>query len=97
VLAWLQPVTPTLVEVVEEPTRETSVADILMGAVGFVGFVLLAAAVVGLVVGAVFVYVKHGRRRAREQASFAQVVRLNLNQLESPEPQPPALTPSSRR
>lgn len=93
-LAWLQPVTPFLVEVVEEPTRETSVADILMGAVGFVGFVLLAAAVVGLVAGAVIVYYKHFRPRAREAASFAEVARLNLSQLEPPPA--PSLTPTNR-
>jgi hypothetical protein len=74
------------VEVVEEPTRETSVADILMGAVGFVGFVLIAAAVVGLLAGAVFVYFKHLRPRARDEATFAKVARLNLSTPEPPAP-----------
>jgi hypothetical protein len=53
-----QPLTPVIVRVVEPPTRETSVADILIGAVGFVGFVLLMAALVGLVLGGLFIAYK---------------------------------------
>lgn len=53
-----QPYTPIVVQVAEEPTRETTVADILLGAVGFVGVVLLAALVVGIVAGAAFYYVR---------------------------------------
>lgn len=92
--AWLQPITPIIVKVVDEPTRETSVADILMGAVGMVGFALLAAAVVGLLAGGILVYVKHLRRHAREEASFAGVARLNLNELERHAPAP--ATPATR-
>jgi hypothetical protein len=57
----LQPYTPIVVQVAEEPTRETTVADILLGAVGFVGVVLLAALVVGIVAGAVFYYLRKVR------------------------------------
>jgi uncharacterized protein YneF (UPF0154 family) len=56
-----QPYTPIVVQVAEEPTRETTVADILLGAVGFVGIVLLAALVVGIVAGAAFYYVRKRR------------------------------------
>lgn len=56
-------VNPIVVRVVEPPTKETSVADILMGAVGFVGFVLIAAFVVGLVAGGVFILVRKLRAR----------------------------------
>ena len=59
----LQPVTPVVVRVVEEPTRETSVADILLGAVGFVGFVLVAAAVVGILAGGLFILYRVWRAR----------------------------------
>jgi len=65
---WIQPqpITPTVVKIVDAPTRETSVADILMGAVGLVGFVLLAAALVGLVAGVVFFLVRRARVGRRE-------------------------------
>ena len=48
----------TVVQVVERPTREISVGDILLGSVGFVGTALLAALLVGLLAGAVFIFVK---------------------------------------
>ncbi len=56
-------VNPIIVRVVEPPTKETSVADILMGAVGFVGFVLIAAFAVGLVAGGLFILVRKLRAR----------------------------------
>lgn len=56
-------VSPVVVRVVEEPTRETSVADILMGAVGMVGIVLLAALVCGLVFGWIFFLFRKARTR----------------------------------
>jgi hypothetical protein len=55
------PMTPVVVRIVEAPTRETTVADILLGAVGFVGVVLLGAALVGLLAGAVFILVRRLR------------------------------------
>lgn len=48
-----QPV--TIVQVVEQPTQEISVADILLGSVGFVGMMLLGAMIVGLLAGAVLI------------------------------------------
>jgi hypothetical protein len=61
---WIQPqpVTPTVVKIIDAPTPETSVADILIGAVGLVGFVLLAAALVGLVAGVLFFLVRRASR-----------------------------------
>jgi hypothetical protein len=83
-----QPVTPVVVKVVDAPTPETSIADILIGSVGFVGFVLLAAAVVGLVAGSLFFMI----RRARGTGS-APVAGAGLN-LSSPQEQPPTATPT---
>jgi hypothetical protein len=86
----LQPVTPVVVKVVDAPSRETSVADILVGAAGFVGFVLLAAAVVGLVAGYLFFQFK----RVREAAGGAvdDSASLNLSAL----PNPPQSTTSKK-
>jgi len=80
-----QPVTPVVVKIVDAPSRETSVADILVGAAGFVGFVLLAAAVVGLVAGALFFLV----RRARGTGS-TPVAGSGLNLSSLPERPPPS-------
>jgi hypothetical protein len=66
------PMMPVVVRVVEVPTRETTVADILVGAVGFVGVVLLGAALVGLLAGALLILIRKllGRKDvATEQAN----------------------------
>ena len=68
-----------VVQVVEEPTRETSVADILLGAVGFVGFVLIAAAVVGLFAGGLFILFR--KWRARHSGPIDTSASLNLSSL----------------
>ena len=73
--------TPVIVRVVDEPTRETSVADILIGAVGLVGFVLLLAALVGLVAGVVFILMRN--RQARHQVpGEPSELALGLNSLD---------------
>jgi hypothetical protein len=75
--------TPLVVKVVEQPTRETTVADILLGAVGLVGAVLLAALVVGILVGGLFILLR--RLRGASLSSDAdQAYRLNLSSLDSP-------------
>ncbi len=57
---------PILVETVRQPpiTREITMGDVVVGAVGFVGVVMIAAAIAGLVVGLVVVLMKRSRDRA---------------------------------
>ena len=45
-------------------TREITMGDVVLGAVGFVGLVMIAAAVAGLLVGLVVVIRKRMRDRA---------------------------------
>jgi hypothetical protein len=52
---YAQPFTPIIVKVVEQPSKEISVADILMGSVGITGLFLLGAALLGFVLGAAFI------------------------------------------
>jgi hypothetical protein len=58
---------PIIVETVRQPpiTREITMGDVVLGAVGFVGLVMIAAAIAGLLVGAVVVL----RKRARDKAA----------------------------
>ena len=72
-----QPV--TVVQVVERPTRETSVGDILLGSVGFVGFVLLAAFVVGILAGGLFILFQRLRPRNALNGQTAEDTALKLN------------------
>jgi len=55
-----------IVQTVRQPpvTREITMGDVVLGAVGFVGLVMIAAAVAGLVVGLVVVIRKRLRDRA---------------------------------
>jgi uncharacterized membrane protein YqhA len=55
---------PIIVRVVEQPVRETSLADIIFAALGLVGVLLLAAALLGLVLGGILILVKRLRARS---------------------------------
>lgn len=50
-----QPLTPVIVRMVDQPTKEISVADILMGSLGITGIFLIGAALLGLVLGGLFI------------------------------------------
>jgi hypothetical protein len=58
---------PIIVQTVRQPpiTREITMGDVVVGAVGFVGFVMIAAAIAGLLVGIVVVL----RKRSRDKAA----------------------------
>jgi len=57
---------PIIVETIHQPpiTREITMGDVVLGSVGFVGVVMIAAAVAGLLVGLVVVLMKRSRDKA---------------------------------
>ena len=57
---------PIIVETVRQPpvTQEITMGDIVLGAVGFVGAIMIAAAIAGLLVGVVIVMIKRSRDAA---------------------------------
>ena len=57
---------PIIVETVRQPpvTREITMGDVVLGAVGLVGVVMIASAAAGLLVGLVVVLRKRSRDRA---------------------------------
>jgi hypothetical protein len=59
-LLFLQQTNPIVVDVVKQPpvTREIGMADVVLGAVGLTGVIMLLAAFVGLVVGGLFILYK---------------------------------------
>ena len=59
----LQQPDPIIIETVRQPpiTREITMGDVVLGAVGFVGAIMIAAIVVGLVIGIVLVMIKRSR------------------------------------
>jgi uncharacterized membrane protein YqhA len=59
----LQAGQPIIVRVVEQPVHETTIADIILGAIGLVGILLIAAALLGLMLGGALIGIKFLRAR----------------------------------
>jgi hypothetical protein len=59
----VQTAQPIVVRVVEEPVKSTGVADILIGALGLTGVMLLAALLLGAILGGVLIGIKRLRAR----------------------------------
>ena len=74
----LQPITPVVYELVEKPTAQTTVSDVLVGAISVVG----GLAGVGLLLGVLFAGVLIGLRYLRGQDSLdgggSETVQLGL-------------------
>jgi hypothetical protein len=76
VLQPLQPVTPVIVRVMDAPTQEISVADILVGSVGITGLFLLAAALIGLALGGALIAFRRWRDRHDDRDPGEEIFQL---------------------
>jgi hypothetical protein len=54
---------PIIVRVVEQPVHETTISDVIFGSLGLVGVMLLAALLMGVVLGGGLILFKRLRRR----------------------------------
>jgi len=52
-----------IVKVIEEPVKSTTIVDVLVGSLGLVGALLLAAVVMGAILGATLIGIKLFRAR----------------------------------
>jgi hypothetical protein len=54
---------PIVVDVIKQPpvAREITMGDVVLGAMGFAGVIMVAALIAGLLVGAVVIYIKRRR------------------------------------
>jgi hypothetical protein len=59
----VQPANPIIVQVVEQPVETTTIGDVLIGALGLTGALLLAAAVLGVALGGILIGIKLLRAR----------------------------------
>ena len=50
-----QPSQPVLVKIIEEPARQTTVVDVLIGAFGLTGVLILIAVLCGAALGGLFI------------------------------------------
>jgi hypothetical protein len=54
---------PIFVHVAQQPVESTTVADVLIGAIGLTGMLVLIAVLLGGVLGGILIKVKHLRAR----------------------------------
>ena len=74
---FLQAGQPILVRVVEQPVRDTSIADVIIGAVGLTGLLLITAALLGAVLGGILIGIKLLRARYNlEPVSDSEALRI---------------------
>jgi hypothetical protein len=74
---------PIIVRVVEEPVHSTTVADVLLGALGLTGLLVLAAALLGLILGGTLIGIKLLRARYNiEPESDLQALRVTPGAIE---------------
>lgn len=59
----MQPPDSIIVKVVQEPVKSTTIVDVLVGSIGLVGALLLAAVVLGAILGATLIGIKLFRAR----------------------------------
>jgi hypothetical protein len=59
----VQPGNPIVVRVIEEPVETTGIADILVGALGLTGVMLLAALLLGTLLGGILIAIKRLRAK----------------------------------
>ncbi len=58
-----QPAQPILVRVIEEPVETTGIGDIVVGALGLTGVMLLAALILGATLGGILIAIKRIRAK----------------------------------
>lgn len=51
----MQPSSPIIVHVVEQPTESTSLSDVIVGSIGLTGALLILALLLGLVLGGLLI------------------------------------------
>jgi hypothetical protein len=59
----LQPSSPIIVQMVEQPVQQTTIVDVLVGSLGLTTVLLLAAVVLGAILGGLLIAIKLLRAR----------------------------------
>ena len=73
----LLPQTPIIVQVIQQPVESTSLADVLVGAIGLTGALIVLAVLLGGAFGGLLIGVKLLRRRLnQEPASDSDIIHI---------------------
>ena len=54
---------PIIVRVIEEPVKSTGIGDVILGALGITGVLVLAALLLGAILGGVLIWIKKVRAK----------------------------------
>ncbi len=73
------PTSPIVVRVIEQPAPGTTLADVVLQAVGLTGALLLGAALLGLALGGLFILFRILRPQNSFNGDTSEDYRLNLN------------------
>lgn len=80
---------PVIVEVIDAPTRETTVTDVILQALGITGVLIVGALVAGLALAALFIWVRRAAPDNAFNGTASDRLRLGLDHL------PPATVPTA--
>ena len=75
----LQPLTPTIIKIVPPPTREIGVLDVLVGALGLTGVIVVGSLVSGCVLGAIIIGFKRWRVERTGVDDSSHQIRLDIS------------------
>ena len=59
----MQSAQPIIIKVIDEPVKSTGVGDIILGALGITGVLLLAALLLGALLGGLLIWIKKVRAK----------------------------------
>jgi hypothetical protein len=74
-----RPVTPVVQIQAAQPGQEVGVADVLIGSIALIGAIIVAALLVGLITGGLFISYRKWRERRTPDSTDPQHTRLNLS------------------
>ena len=67
-----------MVQVVDQPVQETTVADVLLGAIGLTGALVIGAVILGALFGAALIALKKTREKYHlEQVPDSEALKIN--------------------
>jgi hypothetical protein len=75
----LQPITPTIVQIVPPLTQGVGVLDVLVGSLGLTGVIALGSVVLGAALGALLIGYKKWRENKSDAGGGSDQTRLDLS------------------
>jgi hypothetical protein len=72
----MQEPSPIFVRVAQQPVESTTVADVLIGAIGLTGLMVLIAIVLGGILGGILIKLKHLRARRAPDGVDSDIIHI---------------------